>query len=262
MSDGEGPGGSDADRTRVDMHVKALSDSVVDRAAARGIDVLVYAPHFTRLPEIKAEADAYSDSEVTVVPARELFTGDWANRRHLLAIGLDDPIPDFITFEAALAECERQGASVVVPHPGFANVSLTEAEIRANADRLDAVETYCAKLFGYQNRRGQRVADELPIPGFGSSYSHLARTVGEAWTTFDREIDSTEGLVDALQTRAPRETMHRSDLTHRSHQLLEYVHLGYENSWKKIDRLLLSGDEPTHPRNVIYEGRFDDVRVY
>ena len=253
---------SGAERTRVDMHVKVLSDRVIDRAEARGIDALVYAPHFTRLPEIEAETEAYSGSKVTVVPARELFTGDWANRRHLLVVGLDEPVPDFITFEAALAECERQNAAVTVPHPGFANVSLTAAEIRANADRLDAVETYCAKLFGYQNRRGQRVTDELAVPGFGSSYAHVARTVGEAWTAFDREITSTEELVAALRDGATREAMHRSGASHRAHQLLEYAHLGYENSWKKIDRLLLSGDEPTHPRNVVYEGRFDDVRVY
>ena len=253
---------SDAEGTRVDMHVKVLSDRVVERAAAHGIDVLVYAPHFTRLPEINAEAESYSTEEVTVVPAREVFTGDWANRRHLLVIGLDEPLPDFITFEAALAECDRQHAAVVVPHPGFANVSLTKPEIRAHRDRLDAVETYCAKLFGYQNRRGQRVADELDIPGFGSSYAHLAGTTGEAWTTFDQQIDATAELVEALRTEVPREVVHRSTAGHRGYQLLEYVHLGYENSWKKIDRLLLSGDEPTHPRNVVYEGRFDDVSVY
>ena len=253
---------SDADQTRVDMHTKLLDERVVSRAKQRGIDVLVYAPHFTRLPQIKEQAAAYSGSELHVVAAREVFTGDWNNRRHLLAIGLDEPVPDFITFEGAMAEFDRQDAAVVVPHPEFMNVSLTHPEIRAHASRIDAIETYCAKLFPAQNRRGQRIAADLDLPGFGSSYAHLPKTVGEAWTAFDRDITSTAGLVDAVTSGADRQVVHRDGLAHRGRRLLEYAHLGYENSWKKIDRLLLSGDEPTHPRNLIYEGRFDDVSVY
>ncbi len=83
----------------VDMHVKILDERVASRAKARGIDVLVYAPHFERLPDIRAKAAEFTDDELLVVPAREVFTGTWRQRRHLLAIGLEDPIPDFITFD-------------------------------------------------------------------------------------------------------------------------------------------------------------------
>jgi len=250
------------EQTRVDMHVKILTDEVVTRAKRRGIDVLVYAPHFTRLPDIQRTAAHYSDDELLVMPARELFTGDWNNRRHLLAIGLSKPIADFITFEAAMAECERQDAAVVVPHPAFMNVSLTWPEIRAHAARIDALETYNAKLLPHQNRRGQRIAADLGISGVGSSYAHLSSTVGEAWTLFETDIDSEEALVDALTTSAPRRVQHRGGVGHRARGALEFSHLLYENTWEKVDRLLLSGDEPTHPRNLVYEGRFDDVSVY
>lgn len=244
------------------MHTKLLTDSVVDRAKARGIDVLVYAPHFTRLPEIQQTAASYTDSELTIIPAREVFTGDWKNRRHLLAIGLREPVADFITFESALAEFDRQDAAVLAPHPAFLNVSLTKPEIRAHATRIDAVETYNAKLFPHQNRRGQRIASELSLPGFGSSYAHLPATVGEAWTQFETTISDEGDLVAALTDAVPRTVIHRGGGSHRYRQLAEYSHLAYENTWQKIDRLLLSGDEPTHPRNLVYEGRFDDVSVY
>lgn len=244
------------------MHTKILTDEVVARAKRRGIDVLVYAPHFTRLPKIRQRAADYSDDELLVVPAREVFTGDWNNRRHLLAIGLFEPVADFITFEAAMTECDRQGAAVVVPHPSFMNVSLTWPEIRAHAARIDAIETYNGKLFHYQNRRGQRIAADLGLPGFGSSYAHLASTVGEAWTLFETDIHSETALVEALKTAVSRRVQHRAGIGHRGRGAMEFAHLLYENSWEKIDRLLLSGDEPTHPRNLVYEGRFDEVSVY
>jgi len=49
---------------------------------------------------------------------------------------------------------------------------------------------------------------------------------------------------------------------HQVRGLVEYAHLAYENTWKKLDRMFLSGAEPTLPTNVAYEGRFDDVSIY
>jgi len=244
------------------MHVKLLDERVAARAKARGLDVLVYAPHFVRLPEIRERAARFTDGELLVVPARELFTGSWRNRRHVLAVGLDDPVPDFVEFEATLDELERQGAATLVPHPEFLNVSLSRADIAAHGDVIDAVEVYNAKCQSHGNRRALAIARDVGLPGFGSSYAHLRWTVGEAWTEFDRSIEDAADLVEALRERAGRRVMRRSGGTHRLRSAVEFAHLGYENSWGKVDRLLLSGIEPTHPRHVAYESRFDDVAEY
>ncbi len=248
--------------TRVDLHVKILDERVVRRAKSRDVDVLVYAPHFTRFPRIRTAAERYSDDELLVVPAREVFTGSFRNRRHLLAIGLSDPVPDFITLDAALDEFDRQGAAVLVPHPTFLNVSMSRADIAASLDSVDAVEIYNAKCQPRRNQQGQYIARDFHLPPFASSYAHLHRTVGEAWTEFDGEIRSAADLVEALRTGRDRRVFHRGGPKHRIRSLIEFSHLGYENSWGKIDRLLLSGMEPTHPDHIAYEGRFDDVSVY
>lgn len=244
------------------MHVKTLDERVVSRAKSRGLDVLVYAPHFTRLPDIRQQAERYSDDELLVVPARELFTGNWQNRRHLLAVGLSERVPDFITFESALAEVESQGAALCVPHPSMLNVSLGQPEIRAYADHIDAIESYNAKSLPYTNRRAKEIAREAGIPTFGSSYAHLRSTVGEAWTEFETGIESEMDLVQALANGVDRRVVHRSGVSHRARNLAEFAHLGFENSWGKADRLFFSGMEPTHPDHIAYDGRFDDVAVY
>ena len=248
--------------TRVDMHVKVLNERVASRAKARGIDVLVYAPHFTRLLDIRSKAERFTDGDLLVVPAREVFTGNWQNRRHLLAVGLSNPVPDFITFESALAEFESQGAAVCVPHPTLLNVSLNRAEVRVYADHLDAVETYNAKSLPHQNRRARDIAEVLGVPAFGSSYAHLRGSIGEAWTAFETAVDSETDLVRALTTGADREVVQRDGAGHRLRNLAEFAHLGFENSWGKLDRLFLSGMEPTHPGHIAYDGRFDEVSVY
>ncbi len=253
---------TDSPPTRIDMHVKALDADVVTRAKARGLDALVYAPHFTRLPDIRARAERFSDDDLTVVPAREVFTGAWHDRKHVLAVGLSDPVPDFITLSGAMAEFERQDAAVLVPHPEFLNVSLDASDVAQYADVVDAVETHNAKLRRWHNRRARAAARETGLPAFGSSYAHLLGTVGEAWTAFDAEIRSAADLVEALRSGASRRVMRRRGAAHYLRGLAEFAHLGYENSWEKVDRILLSGTEATHPGHIAYDGRFEDVRVY
>jgi len=250
------------DGFRVDMHVKVLDEAVVERAKARGLDALVYAPHFTRLPEIRREAERYSDDELRVFPARELFTGSWQHRRHVLAVGLDEPVPDFLTLEATVDELERQGAAVLVPHPEFLTVSLDAGEIERYRDRIDAVEVYNPKHWPRHNARAQSLAAAYDLPPFTASYAHLRGTVGEAWTTFEESFETAADLTAALRAGAPRRVFHRGGVGHRLRCTLEFAHLGYENSWEKIDRLFLQGTEATHPDHVAYQGRFDDVKVY
>jgi len=114
----------------------------------------------------------------------------------------------------------------------------------------------------HQNARTRRIAEATDQPGFGSSYAHLPGTVGEAWTEFDGDYDGVDGVVDAFREARPRTVVHRGGIGHQLRGLVEFAHLAYENTWEKLDRQFLSGDEPTLPSNVAYEGRFNDVSVY
>ena len=242
--------------------MKVLDDEVVRRAKAAGIGVLVYAPHFTRLPDIRERAREYSDDGLLVVPGREVFTGSYRDRKHVLAVGLSEGVPDFVTLDGALSECHWQDAAVLAPHPDFLNVGLTATDVCELRDRIDAVETYNPKHLPHHNQRAATLADAHAIPEFASSYAHRPATVGEVWTEFDADIGSERDLVDALKSGVSRRTGHRNGAGHYRHRLAEKLHLVYENTWEKVDRLLLSGMEPTHPRHIAYGGEFDDVAVY
>lgn len=246
----------------VDLHVKVISDRIVERAKRFGLDALVYAPHFTPLPEIERRAARYSDDEVTVIPAREVFTGRWTNRKHVLALGLDEPIPDFISLAGAMDELARQGAVVLVPHPDFATVSLGPDEIRRYRETIDALEVFNPKHLPTHNRRARRLSSELDVPPFTSSYAHLARSVGLSRTVFETSIDDEDALLQALRTGADRRIEHATSVRRWVGTAAELAHLGWENTWKKGRRLCGPGIEPTHPDVPLYGGRFDSVCVY
>ena len=248
--------------TRVDMHVKILDERVAERAKRHGIDVLVYAPHFTRWETIRNRAERFSDDDLLVVPARELFTGNWQNRRHVLALGLQRGIPDFLTLDGAMNELAKQDAVVCVPHPGFLTISLEREHVREYRDLVDTMEVYNPKHLPWDNRRARRLAAEFDVPGFTSSYAHLPKTIGECWTTFERDIQCAEDLHEALREGIPRTPQHRNGLGHLTRRVVEFAHIGYENTWKKFDRVYLSGTEPTHPDHIAYGGAFEESSVY
>ncbi|WP_242695446.1 PHP-associated domain-containing protein [Halomontanus rarus] len=249
---------------RVDPHVKVLNDRVVERAVATGLDAIVYAPHFTRLPEIQARAERYSSDDLLVIPAREVFTGSWRDRKHVLAIGLSEPVPDFISLEAAMVEFDRQDAAVLAPHPEFLNVSLSESDLRVYRETVDGVEIHNPKYLPPHDRRARELAAQFDYPPVASSYAHLLSTVGVSHTAFDAAIgiESADDLVTALREGAPRRVVPATGFTRWKTTACELAHLGWENTWEKVDRLFLQGIEATHPHHIAYDGKFDDVSVY
>ena len=244
--------------TRIDLHVKLLNESVVERARSRGLEAIVYAPHFTQLPTIEARAATYSTQSLTVIPAREIFTGPWWNRRHILAIGLTDPIPDFIPLEQTMNEIERQGAAVLIPHPTFLSVSLTSEEIDHYADRIHALEIYNPKHLKRHNRRAKHIAQACDLPTFGSSYAHRTATIGEVWTTLTTDITDVFDLRDALIAGKLGTIERNTGWRHSIRCGAEVAHLGWENTWQKFNRVILEEKEPTHPNNPCYADRFSD----
>ncbi len=249
------------DGTRVDLHVKVLDDAVVARAKARGLDGLVYAPHFQRLPAIRQQAAKFSDDDLFVIPAREIFTGTWRNRKHILALDLEDPIPDFIRLPGALDELKRQDAVVLAPHPGFLTVSLSEQDIRDNRSRFHAIETYNLKNWPHHTRRATRYQTRLGLPGYASSYAHLRGSVGQAWTTFPDIPPSKPAVISALREGATRSIHHRDGLDRRLQSSAEFMHLFWENSVQKAVHFA-SGLKATNPYHPAYEDQFQDIAAY
>ena len=242
--------------TRVDLHVKVLNQSVINRAKAAELDVLVYAPHFTQLHDIQATAEAYTSDDLQIIPAREIFTGPWWKRRHILAIGLTEPVPDFIPLDCAIHEVTRQDAALLIPHPEFLSVSLAQSDIETYAEYIDAVETYNPKLLPHHNKRAERLAETLTLQPFGSSYAHLSQTVGEVWTEVAREIATTEDLRDAIIDQQLHSIGYNQHITHHVKRAVEVGHLGWENTWHKFKRVVLEGEEETHPANPCYPDHF------
>lgn len=244
---------------RVDPHIKVLDERVRSLAISRGLDAIVYAPHFTPLPTIVERARRYSDDRLLVVPARELFTGTWRTRKHVLAIGLADPIPDFLDLETTMEALHEQDAAVIAPHPGYLSMSLSPEDVLDFRAQIDAVEVYNPKFLPHHARRARQLADRVDRPPIVSSYAHLRRTVGVASIHLEGAADSPDDIVEAIKSGAivghSRPPVPQRWVSHAS----ELTHLLWENTGQKSARLLSPKTEATHPSAPIYDGRFDGI---
>ena len=151
---------------------------------------------------------------------------------------------------------------VLAPHPEFATVSLDVIDLNRHLNLFSGVEIYNPKHLSEHNRRAAEIARETGLLPFGSSYAHLSRTAGEVSTEFETEISSARDLHEALRWSVPRRVFHRSGMDHELRCRAEFAHLFWENSWEKVERVVLSGMEATHPRHPAYEGRFEEHAVY
>ncbi|MFW6153286.1 MAG: PHP-associated domain-containing protein [Halobacteriota archaeon] len=241
---------------RVDPHVKVLDDRVRELAIERGLDAIVYAPHFTPWPDIVDRASQFSDERLLVVPARELFTGPWHDRKHVLAMDLENPISDFLPREETMDDLVDQGACIVAPHPGFLTMSLGFDDLRRFGEHVHAIEVYNPKFLPWHGPRAARVAAELDRPVIASSYAHLRSSVGAGWIEIENDIDGPGDVVEAIRSGAIEGIGRLGGATRYRISATELAHLCWENSGKKLARTLRRGVPATHPTGERYGGRY------
>jgi predicted metal-dependent phosphoesterase TrpH len=171
------------EQIRFDPHVHTAASydsdapvaSVLDRAAAAGLDALAITDHDT-MRGVRRAREYAAAHEVTVVPGVEVSTA----AGHLLALGVEDRPEPGRSLGDTVAAVRDQGGAAVVPHPfqrsrhGVARSAMVDC---------DGLEVYNAMaMTGLQNRRARAFATAEDFPMLGGSDAHVADSVGRAFT--------------------------------------------------------------------------------
>jgi len=106
---------------------------------------------------------------------------------HLLALFVEEPLPNLCRLEEAMEAVHRQGGVCVAPHPlnPFTR-SLGVRELRRVADGLHGIElANCSPGSGMRRAAGRALnRDELGLAEVGGSDAHFPEFVGGAYTEF------------------------------------------------------------------------------
>lgn len=126
---------------------------------------------------------------------------------HVLVYGVNDDITQRFDFsdvrlsaQDVIDEVARRGGVAAPCHPGRPTIGLCEHyERKAPLDNVVAVEALNGGSRKGENEVVASLMDKHGYHGFGGSDAHLVSLIGICATEFDRDVRTTEDLVDALR---------------------------------------------------------------
>ena len=136
-----------------------------------------------------------------VIPGIEVST----NRGHIIGLNIVTPIPPRLTVEETVERIHEAGGIAVAAHPlavfknGIIGVGLGG---KVASYGLDAVEVVNSSVFPFfLNGLSKRFAVRIGLPQTAGSDSHLAETIGLAYTTIEdvSPEPNVEDIIEAVK---------------------------------------------------------------
>jgi len=161
-------------------------------ARERGIQKLAITDHNTIDGALAARE---LEPDLVVVGEEIRTTGG-----ELLAYFVSEEVPARLPLMEAIERLKRQGAVIAIPHPlDVRRHGWRERDLREILPHVDALEVFNARcLTNEVNRRAQRFACEVGLPGFAGSDAHSLVELGLG-VTWLPDFSSADELRASLQ---------------------------------------------------------------
>ncbi|WEL20924.1 Metal-dependent phosphoesterase (PHP family) [Halorhabdus sp. BNX81] len=171
-------------------------EKLLARAADAGLDALAVTDHDEIAASLRA-VELAPEYGLLGIPGMEVTSA----AGHVLALGVDEQIPDGLPFETTLDRIHDQDGVAVVPHPFQESRSGVMANIsRAELAQADAIEVYNSRLLtGRANRQARTFAREHGVPQTAGSDAHISEMVGRAVTLVETDECSVPAILAAIR---------------------------------------------------------------
>jgi predicted metal-dependent phosphoesterase TrpH len=181
--------------TSVSFDCLASPESQVRAAVTRGLTHLAVTDH-DRIEGALRARDA-APAGLTIIVGEEVKTADG----DLVALFIERSVAPGQPARETIAEVRAQGGLVGIPHPfdKHRGSMLKDPGLEAIGGLVDWVEAHNARVVGGSgNEKAAAFARELGLPGVAVSDAHSTLEVGVAYTAFDVDPSTPEGLLAAL----------------------------------------------------------------
>jgi predicted metal-dependent phosphoesterase TrpH len=182
-------------RLKIDLHVHTTgsSDAFVDPdqlpliLKKRGLDGAAITNH-DAVTEV-------TSVDTIILPGIEVST----RQGHIIGLGISAPIEKGVTADETIATIHRAGGVAIVPHPfDLVSPCVNPAKLASRPDAIEVINSD-ALLFCLNTRIAKRMANQLGIPMVAGSDSHIAETVGDAYTLIDSNSRSVDDILNAIR---------------------------------------------------------------
>ena len=170
------------------------AESLIDAAAAKGIEVLALTCHGARIYDPYL-AEYARHRGILLIPGIEANI----NGCHVLILNPDEEQARASTYED-LRRLGPRNAAIIAPHPFYPAGSAVQQDLIRNADVFHAVEISGFYFLGVNfNRKAERVARKLNLPLVGNSDTHVLPYVDNVHTRILAE-PAIESVIEALRS--------------------------------------------------------------
>ena len=188
-------------RLKVDVHVHSVYSGphlktagtigeIIAAAEERGLDGVAITDYGTVKGALKARTKS---EDVLVIPGCETRT----DCGHVLALGVEQPLPLCIRFSDALKRIRNQNGLAVLAHP-YAGLPRKSVWMRNKPDAVEAVNALYP-FFSYFTGKSRALAESLDLPQVGGSDAHYASNVGDAYTVVETDGFSEEAVLGGIR---------------------------------------------------------------
>jgi predicted metal-dependent phosphoesterase TrpH len=187
---------------KFDLHVHSFYskdsnsdlDAILNVAQMRGLSGFAICDHDTIEGGLACAARAIElGSELTVIPGVEVSS----SKGHILVLGIAEDIEPLLSPAETIQKARSLGGTVIIPHP-FKRSSHGIGSFEGLD--IDAVEVFNSRcLFNGANRKADREAKRLRLPGVAGSDSHIPEMVGQAYTEIAAQKNTVEAVLQAIR---------------------------------------------------------------
>ncbi len=182
---------------KFDLHVHSTysDDSditpreIIKIAKTKDLDGIAFSDHNTLDGYFKAED---LDTDIIIVPAMEVSTLEG----HVMALGVQEEIEERLSIDATTEKIREKGGLSIAVHPHRFWSGLGEKNVRDND--WDAIEGLNGRSWERENKKAQKMAEELGHPITGGSDAHRLKSIGEAYTLFEG-VGDWEDVIEEVK---------------------------------------------------------------
>jgi glycosyltransferase involved in cell wall biosynthesis/histidinol phosphatase-like PHP family hydrolase len=169
-------------------------DVLLETAKARGLGAIAVTDHnvISGAHEARDRANG-----IKVIVAEEVKTAD---QGEVIGLFIEEHIPRGMTLEETIAEIQRQGGLVYVPHPFDRMHAVPDYEHLLNVlDDVDAIEVFNARVAVPSfNEEAVKFARKYRIPAGAGSDSHVPQGLGSVRIRM-RDFEGPEEFLESLR---------------------------------------------------------------
>ncbi len=133
--------------------------------------------------------------EVIVIPGIEISS----MQGHVIGLAPSGPVAQGLSANKTILEVQKRGGVAIIPHP----YDLLRSSVRPDrlTSRPDAIEVINSASFLHSVtwKRAWKFAREKGLPAVAGSDSHIAQTLGRAFTIVESGSIDVESILDAIR---------------------------------------------------------------